>query len=95
MGQAPGTAATVLFTVANQTVVVVRDIEVFNDSNVVSSFGFQIVGHSRFFTNAALATFTWQQWQGRVVMNPGQQLEIFVNTASPTDVIVSGYTLLG
>lgn len=92
-GQIPGVTETTIFTVPNTLIYVVRDIETRAPFTSGQEFRLQIAG-----TGLALTTVTpavnavAAQWQGRIVLNPG---EVITGSSShnPCTVCISGFAL--
>lgn len=85
-----------LYTVPAAIVAVIRDIEVYNASGGTTSFAFTHwvagVRTSYIWASSSLANGTWQQWEGRAVLNAGESL-LSEFGAGFVYAIVSGYQL--
>jgi hypothetical protein len=90
-----GTA--VLFTPSSAEVCIVRDVELYGNfgaaEQVSLAVGVSGVPLGYFFFQNPLEPGAWHQWQGRVVLAPGQQL-LSVSGAGGATAIVSGYLLV-
>lgn len=87
-----------LYTVPPATVLVVRDVELYAATSAPIQFAIAVgvSGSPRsyvWFVNP-LNAGDWKQWQGRTVLDFGQQL-LAVAGASGVDVTASGYLLSG
>lgn len=93
-GLAPeGTAG--LYTVPADRTLVVRDVEIYNST--AGPVLFQLFttgpgGNIQIYTDLALPAEKSVQWQGRTVLNGGQQLASSAGAAG-VQLIVSGYLL--
>lgn len=89
-------AVSVAYTVPDDYVAVVRDVEAYNNSGSDSNFNVEATVPGPLtgviFHIEGLATNTWQQWQGRVVLPAGSTIAV---NGSVYDwyVMISGYLL--
>jgi hypothetical protein len=93
------TGAETVYTAPATDVIVIRDLELWNAAAAVSDIAINLLSPSGsylagLFTTFALKVNGTAQWQGRVVMLPGQHL-IFAATVYPVGCVISGYQLVG
>lgn len=90
-----GTASTV-FTCPANFVAVVRDLQAYNSGGASDALFVALVipgpATLTLWHFAGVAASTSDQWQGRVVLNAGDQLELF-SAAEAFEVLISGYLL--
>jgi hypothetical protein len=95
LGQ-PGSGITTLYTVPSGNTVVVRDVELINTGSAAMSFGLIVRTsggtQAQWASVSGVAVNSQYQWEGRVVMNPGDEL-ILTTSEAGMQLIVSGYLL--
>lgn len=88
---------TTLYTATSTYVTVVRDIEVSNQSGGSINIGvwLAVSGLAIYLVlNPTMANATRIQWEGRCVMETGQELVVYSSSASNVGVAISGYQLV-
>jgi hypothetical protein len=91
------TAAEQVFVAPSSFTTVVRDIELWNASSGPEDIAVNLLGVSGLYVAGLVTAFAMKangtfQWEGRVVMIPGQRLFVAA-TAYPVGIVVSGYEL--
>lgn len=82
------------FTVPDEVIWVIRDVDVYSDVPIGLDSGQCIVGIETvpfFWTTTGPDTTTHDQWQGRQVLNAGESLEVYAD--ANVAVTISGYVL--
>lgn len=91
------TAATYVYTAAAGSTIVVRDVELANLGTAATLVGCAVLpvsgsGSSALVYAPSLAANSTLHWDGRVVLETGDQLQVFAG-GYPVSALISGYSL--